>query len=385
LQKLEVTWSEFSYPASSLKHSSLAEVSFHFGRNFFPSLDNHQSWIEDYVASGYRPQYVNIVYSNSPKWPIVSIKPLPILKWWSNHSTRDQYKPPDGYTAHFKLYGPYKVPLNLSPTLPELFIQFDSTPLVKVNRLTFWNNLGKQCNYHIFGQMYCSLKLHHCSCKDLSCKCIVVSASVNEKEISYDHTTLRSHRNGVVTMMDTMLDYVFVSVNDMNTSLGEHLEQLPFMVPNLQRLDLRHYDVSIDNMKGLYAVANNCRNLKGLNLSKTHMASLNVVVFWKILSGMKLTHLSIECCLLKLFGVINNQLEMVNLYSTLQAIEVGGGLCEVCKSSSSKDLLSLSNFSSLQYCTLLHHGACHSGCFQYITASCKKLKCITVEPNRSYQ
>jgi len=83
LKKLEVTWSELYYPASSLKH---AEVSFHFGRNFFPSLDNHQSWIEDYVASGYKPQYINITYSNSPKWPIVSIKPLPILKCWSNYS-----------------------------------------------------------------------------------------------------------------------------------------------------------------------------------------------------------------------------------------------------------------------------------------------------------
>jgi len=80
-------------------------------------------------------------------------------------------------------------------------------------------------------------------------------------------------------MMDTMLDYVLVSVNDMNTSLGEHLEQLLFMVPNLQRLDLRLYDLSIDSMKGLHAVANNCCNLKGLNLSKTYMASLNVVVF----------------------------------------------------------------------------------------------------------
>jgi len=73
---------------------------------------------------------------------------------------------------------------------------------------------------------------------------------------------------------------------------------------------------------------------------------------------------------------------MINLCSTLQAIEIGGGLCEVCKSSSSKYL---SNFSSLQYCTLLHHGTCHSRCFQYISASCKKLKCITVKPNRNYQ
>jgi len=123
-----------------------------------------------------------------------------------------------------------------------------------VHRLTFWNNLGKQFNYHIFGQIYCSLKL--CSCKDLSCKCVVVSASVNEREISYQHTALRSHQNEVVMMVDTMLDYVLVTVNDMNTS---HLEQLPLMVPNLQRLDLRHYDVSIDNMKGRHAVANYCQ------------------------------------------------------------------------------------------------------------------------------
>ena len=41
--------------------------------------------------------------------------------------------------------------------------------------------------------------------------------------------------------------------------LYKNLEQLSFLIPSLQRLDLSHYnDASKDNMSGLHAVARNC-------------------------------------------------------------------------------------------------------------------------------
>ena len=145
--------------------------------------------------------------------------------------------------------------------------------------------LWKPDCYSIFGQGYYSLKLNHCN--DLSCKCVVVSASVDENIISgvnnierplllltLDNILSRCCSllsSGVIRFMnDVSTDYVLVSVNDMKSVLDKDLEQLSLLIPNLQRLDLSYYDISIHNMNGLCAVANNCHNLKGLNLQNTH-------------------------------------------------------------------------------------------------------------------
>ena len=177
---------------------------------------------------------------------------------------------------------------------------------------------------------------------------------------------------------------VDVSVSDMNRLLTKDLEQLSFLMPNLQKLDLSQNDFSIDNMKGILAIGTNCRNLKRLNLTNMHAESLDLMKFWEIISGMKLTQLSIEYCVITSAN-IDIQHKMVNLYATLQAMEIGFSICEVCESLSSKDLLSLSHFSSLQYCRLHHHDSCYSNVVHDIATSCKQLKCLIVQPNSFYQ
>ena len=144
-----------------MKHSSLIDLTLHLGTRVFPSIDDYESWIEDYISSGYTPQYVNIVQSKVN------------MQWFV---FRYQYRPPIGYTAHFKLYSQFKVPFNLSPILPQFHIQFSLTPSVKVNRFKF---------YDVLGQSYYSLKLNYCYCNDHSCNCVVINASVNENTISY--------------------------------------------------------------------------------------------------------------------------------------------------------------------------------------------------------
>ena len=251
--------------------------------------------------------------------------------------------------------------MNLSPTLPQFHVQFGLTPLVKVNRFM---------DYDVLGQEYYSLKLNHCSCSDLSCRCVVVSASVDESIISYPGPCRQNvDQHGVIKVMDANIsvsDYVHVSVNDMKSILDKDLENFSFLIPNLQRLDLTYHDLSIDNLRGLRAIADNCHNLKGLNLRRTHVVSLNLMVFWEILSGMKLTHLLIAYCLIT-SADIYNQPEINNLYATLQAIEISSNMgCKACKSSFSEGLLCLSHFSSLQYCRLSYH----SSVVQDIATSC---------------
>ena len=377
LKKLEISWSGTNYPAKLLKSSNLIELTLHLGRTVFPSIDDYESWIEDYISTGYTPQFVNFVQSKvNLQWFVFRY----LLLWWSARSVRDQYRPPPGYTAHLKLYSQYKVPFNLSPTLPQFHIQFGLTPSVKVNRFKY---------YDMLGQSYYNLKLNCCSCNDHSCNCIVVSASVDDSIISYFDTACyrQADRHGVIKIMDTfdLSDYsVDVSVNVVNSILNKGLEQLSFLIPNLQKLDLSHYDFSIDNMKGLRAVAKNCCNLIGLNLANMHAVSLDLMTFWEILSGMKLTHLSMEYCLVTLAD-IDMQRKMVNLYATLQAVEAGFSICEVCESLSSKDLICLSHFLSLQYCRLHHHDSYHSSVVHDIATNCKQLKCLIVQPNSFYQ
>lgn len=235
--------------------------------------------------------------------------------------------------------------------------------------------------YNVLGQMHYSLKLNYCNCNDLSCKCVVVSASVDGSEISYHRTAHqynKFNRYGVLTLTDDGLDYVGVFVNEIKSILDKDLTQLSFLIPHLHRLDLSCYDFSIDNMRGLCAVANNCHNLKGLNLKGSHAVSLNGAALWTIVSRMKLTHLSLECCLIT-SSVVDNQPEVANLYATLQAIEIGGGGCRICEECNSQDLLCLSHFSFLQYCRLFNHNSYYSNVVQDIATSCKKLKCMMIE------
>jgi len=93
-----------------------------------------------------------------------------------------------------------------------------------------------------------------------------------------------------------------------------------------------------------------------------------------------LTQLSIEYCLITSDNV-DVQHKIVNLYKTLQAIEIGFSICKVCESLTNKDLLCLSYFSSLRYCRLHHHDSYHSSVVHYIATSCRHLKCLIVQSN----
>jgi len=340
LKKLEISWSRTRLPAATLSNSNLTELTLQLGSKVFPSIDEYESWIQDYMSTGYTPQYLNIV-QNKVNLQWLAFRYL--LKWWSYHSMRNQYKPPNGYIAHLKLYCQYQVPLNLSPTLPQFHIQFGLAPSVKVNRFKYYN---------VLGQGYYSLKLNYCNCTDLNCNCIVISASVDKSTVCFSDAAhhRQAGQHEVIKIKDSfdISNYVIdVSVSNIYSMLDKGLDQLHYVIPNLKELDLSYYDICVDKMKGFQTVAKNCCNLVGLNLINTHAELLDLAVFWEILSGLKLIRLSIEYCLIT-SADSNIQLKMVNLYSTLAALEIGFSICSECENSSSEDLLYLSNFSSLK-------------------------------------
>ena len=80
----------------------------------------------------------------------------------------------------------------------------------------------------------------------------------------------------------------------------DHLEQLAIACPNIERLNLRNAENSLQSMQGLRAIVNTCQNLQGLNLKGIPASSVeSCLLLWELLSSIKrLTHLAIDVCML---------------------------------------------------------------------------------------
>jgi len=234
----------------------------------------------------------------------------------------------------------------------------------------------------MFGQADFVLNTNFCSCSELGeCHCVVVNASLHEVILRYHGV---AHYVNFANKLLTDAGYGFdgVSVSEMSLMLKQDLEQLSCMIPNLQKLDLSQYQLCSNNVRGLRSIVHNCRNLVGLNLTNTHSQSLNPMVLWEILCSTSLTHISIEYCLVMCANADRQQKKMVNLYqnfSTVQAIEIGFSMCEVCNSLS--DFLFFSHFPSLLYCRLCYYDSFNSNGFLDILTKCKQLKCLIIQPS----
>jgi len=79
-----------------------------------------------------------------------------------------------------------------------------------------------------------------------------------------------------------------------------HLEQLAIACPNLQQLSLQKNVNCLKNLQGLRAIANGCKELKGLNIMEISVNEVeSSVQLWEIFVTLQLTYLCIDlCCLL---------------------------------------------------------------------------------------
>ena len=374
LKKLAITWSGMKYPVNSVLNSQLAELTLQLPPRPYNLCDIWEHWLMAWMNTGYKPQNVNIVHTTYGQCRYVHREALlSLLKWWSDHFMRKPHRPPTGYVAHFNLYDNYKAPFNLFTTLPRYHIKIGLTLSVRVTESHFNSPEGVTPMF----QCCFILKFNHCSCSDHRCKCKIASASADENIISYVRADLR--RSGKIIMGGSG-----VLFQDMQNIIDKDLEQIALLLPNLQAVDLGFYNLCLDNLGGLRAIVDNCQSLKRLNLTSTHVESVDPIVLWEILSGAKLTHLSVEHCHLIASTNADKEQEMIILYQkfqTLQAIEVYlNSRCSVCKNSSGKGLQSLSYFSSLQYCRLPYSNySCFAiSVFWDVFNSCTQLKCLII-------
>jgi len=138
-----------------------------------------------------------------------------------------------------------------------------------------------------------------------------------------------------------------------------YLEQLALACPNIERLNLEKSYDCLTNLRGLQTVAYHCYNLCGLNLRRIPVTLVeNHLKLWKILSGMKLTHLVIDFCALnppfKSDPAYDMQLwNYFEKCTSLLALQVESK-CEACDNSVI-ELSMLSHFPILAYCCIYNY------------------------------
>ena len=165
------------------------------------------------------------------------------------------------------------------------------------------------------------------------------------------------------------------NVTELDLGWGsDNFIQIAGIYPQLQRLNLQH---SLCRLEDLQVIVACCCNLQGLNLMGRWKEDIYFccLQLWEILSGIKLTHLSINTSFDEKLTDMDDvqEKQLVALFkqcTTLQALEL-----ELVMKKDSCKLQLLSHFPSLRCCTLVDYGW-QSTCMQEILTTCKNLRCF---------
>ena len=253
------------------------------------------------------------------------------------------------------LYDYRQIPMNLYPLIPlkklkfgpsvtSPFIQLSNYGIEGIQQDTFWLS-----EYNCFGTVRYILTPVH---------------------------KLYHHQNIPISygQMDfvSCVDFSNVGVN------SNHLEQLAVLCPNLQRLNLQGNVNCLRDLQGLHAIVHTCQNLEGINLTKISVLQVeSLVLLWALLSRLKkLTHLSIDLCLMESYDA--NKQKLINIFKTCQCLKALEITHDCRRCNSVKDFF-FSYFPSLTYCRMY--------CFRYSAlayaiSNCHKLKYLYENCNR---
>ena len=344
IEKLEVQFSGADItPLLSIR--DLYELTIYVPRG---SSSQCESWVKQWKRKKFLPQRLTFVADGMPGGTQESLLELLVDMFV-------YYKQHKGYVSCFKLYDDYHAPLNLFSNLPEFQMSYGklaSTPFA-------------QCSdYGIFG-----LEDDFLALTDNGVS--LVKAQITRlREVSCDYT------NTFTDGLKFVTEFSF-GCDDSISVFSGHLEQLAVACPNLQRLDLEFHCESLISLQGLQAIAQSCKELCGLNLMHISLENIEShLKLWKILSSMKLTHLSMEVC--AFIGNSKSKQQLTRLFkkcTSLQALQLDTFCHEECERANVNWSL-LSNFPALRYCRLSTND---SNVIQGITLACKELVCLGYE------
>ena len=239
---------------------------------------------------------------------------------------------PTAHTSFFKVYGRCKVPMDLSPLLPDCKLQFGQSctlPYVHANK------------YGLLG---------------LEMDCLLLTDCINKgKTLSRAKMTRCDDIDG--TNFSDISSLTFITHFDASYCWhlhSGHLEQLAMACPNLLELNLRGNRECLKRLQGLRLTAAYCKNLQGLNLLNISVNDVeNQVQLWEIIAELNLTYLAINSCVLMPGKVDEHTKEvLISLYQKcvhLKALEFGHHrFCDQCETIDNQlEFVLLSNFTSL--------------------------------------
>jgi len=176
-----------------------------------------------------------------------------------------------------------------------------------------------------------------------------------------------------ITTCDNLSDVTHVDLHFCISLRSDHLEQLAIACPNLHRFCLYNCFHCLESLQGLQAIASHCHNLQvldlfGINVSKVE----DHVLLWEILSGMKLTRLRVESCILT--PKCWNKRRLIDLYKKCWGITGVEFIYMSCghRCFLNKVTTMLSYFPLLHYCCVIP--ACRLPTIvQDVINSCKEL------------
>ena len=258
-----------------------------------------------------------------------------------------------------------KVPMDLYPSIPLRKFQFGPAakpPLIKLSDhgiLGLNSDIFYLTDYDHYGKARLSV----------SPKCYKLYLVKDE------HFHYISNFNSV-----SNVDFCYMNI------YPDHLEQLAVACPNLERLNLKKAQNSLQSFQGLRAIVHTCQNLQGLNLEEIPVSSMeSCLLLWELLSSIKkLTHLAIDICMLihnncynaadkdKLICMLGNCDSLKALEVTKQIFDCDYGVCL-----NTNDLL-LGHFPSLVYVRIF---LAETECTKYAIMNCHQLKYLSYDVN----
>ena len=299
---------------------------------------------QNWMMNSFNPPNLNIILLNSSIYPTMNRLREFLLDAWPKWNVQV----PTGHTACLKLYVSYKPPLNLFQNVPVFQLQYGETvtlPFVQASN---------------FGNDECFLLTDHSDSGKMTHKAKLYSqASFTWYRHIHDHRQDKLQNINNLTELDLS-----------NSNLD--FKQIIDACPQLQRLNLQNYTTL--RLEDLQMIATCCCNLQGLNLKGTLITGFDFFVkVWKILSSMKLTHLSMDASLY--FGSLDDvqEKQLVPLFkqcTKLQALE----LFATTRIPINDNFEMLFHFPSLEYLRL--SGKRHPICIQEILIAYNALRCL---------
>ena len=258
-----------------------------------------------------------------------------LFKFWSTSA----FNLSSFSSFEIRLYDSVPRPLNLFPPVPVRNYKFGPAATPTLIQLPAYDIVGLKDNIFHFSEyiddhgMVChAVTLDHGDCGSL---------------IEERHITCIPHLRTV--------SYIDISYKNVNSN---HLQELAVACPNLQQLHLQGNVNCLQDLQGLQAIVDKCKNIKSLNLAGIDVSWVeSYLLMWDLLSSLKkLTLLTIDLCMISLYDSDDDDKQklvtMCKSCHNLLALNVhlGHQSCIECNSRNENFLIS--HFPSLTYCAL---------------------------------